>query len=280
MPLKNEVLYCAEQIHIPQDLGSIIKIFTKDVIRANPLPKDLYKWSANYFAIKSGNKPPFRLKNHPEYNTEENLPVYEGVDVGELKNLKVPPLVIAGPSGVGKGTFITRLMKDFPDNFGFSVSHTTRGPRHGEVDGVHYHFIDRASMEQAIDRGEFIENAEVHGNLYGTSLESVQRIANQGKCCILDVDVQGVQQIRNSPLKPVAIFIAPPSIEALEQRLRDRGTETEEKIQLRLGNARGEMQFMNNKSLFDFVVINDDFEQSYLQFREMIEEHILSYLGS
>lgn len=271
--MKTEILYSAEQIKIPEDLGTIIKIFTKDVIRANPSPQDLYKWSANYFAIKSGNKPPFRLKNHPEYDTEENA-TDKGADKHSGTNM--PILVVAGPSGVGKSTVIEKLIQDFPNKFGFSISHTTRPPRGTEMDGVAYHFVTRELMEKSISNGEFIENAEVHGNLYGTSYAAVNAITEQGKCCILDVDVQGVRQIRNTKLNLVAVFIAPPSVEILEKRLRERKTETEENIRKRVANAKGEMQFMNDKSLFDHVVVNDDFDFCYAQFKEIIQANVLS----
>jgi guanylate kinase len=166
-------------------------------------------------------------------------------------------------------------MQDFPGVFGFSVSHTTRAPRDGEKDGIQYNFTTRQEMESAIERGAFIENAEVHGNLYGTSYEAVSKIAEKRQCCILDVDVQGAQQIRNTSIKPVAIFITPPSVEVLEKRLRERGTESEEKIKLRVANARGEMQFMNNRALFDYVVVNDTLDKCYAQFKEIVEETII-----
>ena len=100
------------------------------------------------------------------------------------------PVVICGPSGVGKGTLLTRLMAEHPDSFGFSVSHTTRQPRAGEVDGVHYHFVKKEDMEAAITRGEFIEYARVHSNMYGTSVKAVEDVRAAGKTCLLDIDVQ------------------------------------------------------------------------------------------
>ncbi|CAN0031982.1 unnamed protein product, partial [Discosporangium mesarthrocarpum] len=159
------------------------------------------------------------------------------------------PVVIAGPSGVGKGTIIRRFMESFPDKFGFSCSHTTRGIREGEEDGVHYHFTNREAMEEAIGRGEFIEHAEargfVHGNLYGTSVAAVKDVAGKGKVCVLDIDMQGVRSVKKSFLspKPLYVFVAPPSLEVLEHRLRERGTEDEEAIQRRLDNSKMEVDY-------------------------------------
>ena len=100
------------------------------------------------------------------------------------------PVVVCGPSGVGKGTLLNRLMAEHPESFGFSVSHTTRQPRAGEVDGVHYHFVKKEDMEAAITRGEFIEYARVHSNMYGTSVKGVEDVRAAGKTCLLDIDVQ------------------------------------------------------------------------------------------
>ncbi|KAF4695369.1 guanylate kinase [Perkinsus olseni] len=143
-------------------------------------------------------------------------------------------LVLCGPSGAGKSTLIKRLLKDHPGRFGFSVSHTTRGMRSGEVDG-------KPTMEAAIANGEFIEHAEVHGNLYGTSKAAVRDVLSHGEICILDIDVQGVESLKASTdlgFYPAYVFISPPSMQVLEKRLRDRNTETEAAIQKRLQTAR------------------------------------------
>ena len=100
------------------------------------------------------------------------------------------PVVVAGPSGVGKGTIVKRLMDKYPSLFGFSVSHTTRAPRPGEEDGVHYNFVEKSAMEAAIANGEFIEHAAVHTNFYGTSIAAVDKVKSEGKVCILDIDIQ------------------------------------------------------------------------------------------
>ncbi|KAL4198361.1 hypothetical protein AMTRI_Chr03g139850 [Amborella trichopoda] len=180
------------------------------------------------------------------------------------------PIVISGPSGVGKGTLISKLMKEFPSTFGFSVSHTTRSPRCNEKNGVHYHFTDRSSMEKDIRDGKFLESASVHGNLYGTSIEAVEAVTDAGKRCILDIDVQGVRSVRASSLEAIFIFICPPSFEELEKRLRDRGTETEEQIQKRLRNARAELEQGRSSNLFDHILVNDDLEMCYANLKSIL----------
>merc|ERR1712129_461012 len=175
-------------------------------------------------------------------------------------------LLMVGPSGVGKSTLLQRLMGEFQDSFGFSVSHTTRQPRTGEEDGVHYHFVEHEEMRKKIAEGAFIEHAEVHGNFYGTSFQAVEGVTSEGKLCILDVDVQGAQQVKKSHLdkRSVYVFVTAPSMEELERRLRSRGTEAEEKIQTRMKNAKGEMGFMTeNKDFFDKVLVNGDLSEAY-----------------
>ena len=133
------------------------------------------------------------------------------------------------------------LKQEFPDSFGFSVSHTTRQPREGEVDGVHYHFVSADKMAADILLHRFLEHAQVHGNFYGTSVAAVEAVKQTGKICILDIDVQGCRQCRKVDLPGHYVFISPPSFEELERRLRGRGTETEDKILKRLKNAKGEV---------------------------------------
>ena len=135
------------------------------------------------------------------------------------------PLVVAGPSGSGKSTLIKRLLAKHPDDFGFSVSHTTRAPRQGEEDGVAYYFSTREEMDADIEAGLFIESAEYSGNLYGTSFKGVEDVTTAGKVCILDIDMQGVRSIAASDaIHPTFLFIKPPSIESLRARLEARGT--------------------------------------------------------
>eukprot|EP00961_Rhodomonas_salina_P029161 393340-Rhodomonas_salina.1 len=183
-------------------------------------------------------------------------------------------LVIAGPSGVGKGTLIEKLKKDFPTVFGFSVSHTTRGPRPGEEDGVHYHFSTREKMQAEIDEGKFIEYADVHGNFYGTSKASVAAVSNAQKICILDIDVQGCRSVRAAKLPATFCFVAPPSMEELEKRLRGRGTEDEEKITKRLAGAQKEMDAKEEAGLFDHVLVNEDLEGAYAKLKACVEPEL------
>ncbi|GAU50014.1 hypothetical protein TSUD_331670 [Trifolium subterraneum] len=180
------------------------------------------------------------------------------------------PIVISGPSGVGKGTLISMLMKEFPSMFGFSVSHTTRAPRNMEKDGVHYHFTEKSVMEKEIKNGKFLEFASVHGNLYGTSVEAVEVVADAGKRCILDIDVQGAKSVRASSLEAIFIFVCPPSMEELEKRLRDRGTETEEQILKRLRNAKAEIEQGTSSNIFDFMLYNDKLEESYEKLKKLL----------
>eukprot|EP01039_Chlorochromonas_danica_P004387 gene4387-4808_t len=175
------------------------------------------------------------------------------------------PVVIAGPSGVGKGTLINKLLEAFPDLFGFSVSHTTRAPRPGEVNGVHYHFVSKEEFEDAVERGDFVEYAKVHTNYYGTSYQAIDSIRGQGKICILDIDVQGVQTVKKSKLDCKYLFVAPPSLQDLESRLRGRNTETAEKIKVRLENAVAELAYSKEEGNFDSILVNAEVEETFRQ---------------
>jgi guanylate kinase len=162
--------------------------------------------------------------------------------------------VVSAPSGGGKTTILKKVMAELP-GLVFSVSCTTRAPRPGERDGRDYHFISREAFAEIRSRhpSGFLEWAEVHGNLYGTGREQVERLLGAGKDVVLDIDVQGAMQVRKTSA-PVLIFIAPPSPAELEARLRKRGTESGSAIGLRLENARREMQFMDQ---YDYLIIND-----------------------
>mmetsp|Transcript_32467 Transcript_32467/g.86463 ORF Transcript_32467/g.86463 Transcript_32467/m.86463 type:complete len:680 (-) Transcript_32467:112-2151(-) len=184
----------------------------------------------------------------------------------------VKPLVIVGPSGVGKGTLINRLMSTFPNCFGFSVSHTTRGPRPGEVDGKDYHFVSLDTMQKEVDSGDkLIEHASVHSNMYGTSKDSVETVRRQGKICLLDIDVQGARQVKEGGvLKDVNyLFIAPPSIEELERRLRGRGTEAEAAVNKRVNNAKVELEF-SRSGFFDTILVNRDLDVATRELADQI----------
>lgn len=170
-------------------------------------------------------------------------------------------IVICGPSGVGKGTILSHLLELYPDYFDFAVSHTTRLPRPNEVEGRDYHFIDRDGFDRRILGGGFLEYAEVHGNVYGTSKEAVRKVKDDGKICILDLDVQGVQSLQkchNLGFNPYYIFIEPPSIRELEARLRNRGTENEEELQRRMSAVQSELSFSRQPGRFDTVIVNNE----------------------
>ncbi|XP_043255708.1 guanylate kinase isoform X3 [Colletes gigas] len=185
------------------------------------------------------------------------------------------PLILCGPSGSGKSTLIKQLFEEFPDKFGYSISHTSRQPRPGEIDGQHYYFTTKEKMQKEIEQGEFIETATYSGNLYGTSKRAVEDVQKAGKMCILDIDMQGVKQIKQSSLNPLYVFIKPPSLNELEKRLRDRQTETEDSLQRRLSVARTEIEYGEQLGNFDMVIENDDLPKAYNKLREFI----LSNLG-
>ncbi|XP_055023714.1 guanylate kinase 1b isoform X2 [Misgurnus anguillicaudatus] len=184
------------------------------------------------------------------------------------------PVVLSGPSGAGKSTLLKRLMKEYEGVFGFSVSHTTRNPRPGEEDGKDYHFVTKEKMQEGIDQEDFIENAEFSGNMYGTSKSSITDVQAQNLICILDVDIQGVKNIKKTDLNPIYISIQPPSMEILEKRLRDRQTETEESLQKRLEAARIDMELSKEPGTFDLVIINDDLEEAYEKLKSVLIEEI------
>lgn len=182
-------------------------------------------------------------------------------------------LVIVGPSGVGKGTLIKRVMEG-SDKFGFSCSHTTRSPRPGEKDGKDYYFTDRATFEKGVKDGKFLEHAEVHGNLYGTTYQAVEIVGQTGRCCVLDIDVQGARLVRESKLKAIFIFIAPPTIDELEQRLKGRGTESDEQVTSRLSAAAKEMESLKEAGLYDYVLFNEDVDIATQQLAAVAERAI------
>lgn len=216
------------------------------------------------------------------------------------------PVIISGPSGAGKSTILKRLFAEFPDRFGFSVSRmsasssfeqrpictrnghfltssikiridTTRAPRPGEQDGREYHFTTRENFESMIADNQFVENAIFGGNRYGTSFAAVADVAAKGRVCILDIELEGVKQVdrlSNEDKLPFArpkfLFLAPPSVEVLEQRLRGRGTDTEEAIQKRLNQAKVEMDFAKTGAIHEKVVVNDDLDKAYKEVRDFI----------
>ena len=161
--------------------------------------------------------------------------------------------IISGPSGVGKSTVLQTLLAERKDLY-FSVSATTRAPRPGEVNGVQYHFLDQETFRAWIDQGEFLEYAEYVGNCYGTPKRFVDEAMDQGRDVILDIEVQGAEQVHTIRPEVTRIFIAPPGWDELERRLRNRGTDSEEKIHQRLQRAKEEFACAG---AYDYIVIND-----------------------
>lgn len=166
--------------------------------------------------------------------------------------------IVSAPSGAGKTSLVSALIKDRPQ-IRLSVSHTTRAKRPGEVNGVNYHFVERAEFVAMIEKGDFLEQAEVFGNLYGTSQSSLQQILDEGHDLILEIDWQGAEQVRNLMPDARSIFILPPSQEALRHRLNNRGQDSDEIIEGRMREAVSEM---SHYAAYDYLIINDDFEQA------------------
>ncbi|KJZ80247.1 Guanylate kinase [Hirsutella minnesotensis 3608] len=173
------------------------------------------------------------------------------------------PVVISGPSGVGKGTLYNLLFERHPGTFSPTVSHTTRAPRQGEQHGSHYWFVTMDEFEALIAKDGFIEHAKFSGNRYGTSKMTVEEQTQKGKVVLLDIEMEGVKQMKRSGISARYVFIAPPSIQVLESRLRGRGTENEESIQKRLAQARSELEYSRTPNVHDKIIVNDDLEQAY-----------------
>jgi guanylate kinase len=179
---------------------------------------------------------------------------------------KLDAIVISGPSGVGKGTLIQRLLSEYPGHFGFSVSHTTRDPRTGEVDGTHYHFVTKERIQAMIANNEFLESCNVHGNIYGTSKAALADVTAQGKVAIIEMDVQGAQLLktRQGNLNFHYMFVTAPSMEELETRIRKRGADNDEKVRVRLETAHKEFEFLQSSpDFFNTILANNDVEEAY-----------------
>lgn len=167
-------------------------------------------------------------------------------------------IFLSGPSGTGKSTVIREILSRHRDIV-LSVSHTTRAPRPGEMDGRDYHFVDKATFEDMIARDAFLEWARVHDNYYGTGLQAIEDEEAKGNSVLFDIDVQGVQQAKEKQSPGCYLFIVPPDLATIETRLRGRGTEDEATIQTRLNNARAELACWRR---YDYLVVNDDLEQA------------------
>lgn len=170
-------------------------------------------------------------------------------------------IVLSGPSGSGKSTVVKQLMKQ-RGNIHFSVSYTTRAPRSEDIDGVTYHFVDRAEFEAMIARNEFLEYAEYSGNYYGTSLKAIEQQQAAGVDVLLDIEVQGAANVRAKCPDAVLVFIVPPTYTELERRLRGRGTDTDEVIRKRLDRALEEIREVG---MYDYLVVNDQVENAVFE---------------
>ena len=176
-------------------------------------------------------------------------------------------LIISSPSGAGKTTLTHRLLRDFPD-LQFSVSHTTRKPRANEVDGQDYHFVDEEAFRRVLEQGGFAEWAEVHGNLYGTSVAEIERARTAGKSGVLfDVDYQGARQIKQRLPHAVGVFILPPSMDELRRRLDGRASDDPVSRDRRFNKARQEIE---HYGLFDYLIVNDDLQQALAELEGIV----------
>lgn len=184
------------------------------------------------------------------------------------KNRKGTLFVLSGPSGAGKGTIRARVFEAL-DGLSYSVSCTTRAPREGERDGVDYRFITPEDFAARIAAGDFLEWADVHRHRYGTLKSDVEKVLNEGKDMFLEIDVQGALQVKEKMPEAVTLFVVPPSIEVLEERLRGRHTEGEAELRLRLRNAVEEMK---QRDRYDFVVVNDSLDEAVNRVCRFVEQ--------
>ncbi len=179
-------------------------------------------------------------------------------------------LIISSPSGAGKTTLTNRLKTEFEkpsERLRFSISHTTRPPRATELDGREYHFVNRATFEAMVRAAAFAEHAEVHGNLYGTSVNEIEIARAEASGVIFDIDYQGARQIKATFPEAIDVFILPPSLDELEQRLRGRGTEDDASAKRRLEAAKRDIE---HYGFFDYVVVNDDISSAHEKLRGIV----------
>jgi guanylate kinase len=180
-------------------------------------------------------------------------------------------IVLSGPSGVGKGTVRRYLEQDPSLHLVYSTSMTTRQPRNGEKDGVDYYFVSKEEFEKHIEKGDLLEHASFVGNYYGTPAEEVERLRNEGKNVLLEIEVQGAQQIAQKVEDVVSIFLTPPSMDELENRIRKRASEPEEIIQERLAKAEKEMKLV---SQYKYTVCNEDPQLAADMIKAIIKKHM------
>ncbi len=176
-------------------------------------------------------------------------------------------IVVSAPSGGGKGTILERVMAADP-SLRHAVSATTRAPRPGEIDGYHYHFIDRDTFDRWVNQGRFAEWANVHGELYGTLHEELERVRETGADVVLELDVQGMRSIRGLRPDAATVFIEPPSLDTLKERLRKRGDLDAEDFDLRLRNAEAEIAAKNE---YDYRILNDDLDRAVAEFAAAVK---------
>jgi len=174
--------------------------------------------------------------------------------------------VVSAPSGAGKTSLLRALIPTDP-RLQLSVSHTTRGARPGEQDGTHYYFVDRARFDAMVAAGEFVEHARVFDNLYGTAERSVRDVLGANLDVVLEIDWQGARQVRARFPEAVSVFIVPPSVEALRERLSGRGQDSAEIIDRRMRDARSELSHFGE---YDYLVVNDDFDQALADLRAIV----------
>lgn len=181
-------------------------------------------------------------------------------------------VIISAPSGAGKSTLCEKILKKFSKYLVSSISYTTRAPRANESNGVNYYFISKEDFKKKLALQEFVEWAEVHGNLYGTSKAIIDHAFKNNKSVLLEIDVQGAEQIlKNYPENTISIFISPPNLDVLENRLRLRGTDSEEAIRIRLENAKLEL---NHMAQFHFHIVNESLEEAYVQLKDVIKKEL------
>ncbi|MBF0203133.1 MAG: guanylate kinase [Desulfamplus sp.] len=218
-------------------------------------------------------KPELETKSKPELETKpktelETKPKIELETEEERRDTRGKIFVVSAPSGAGKTTLCTKILAQFPE-LSYSVSHTTRQPRASEKDGIDYFFITVNEFKKRIEANLWAEWAEVHGNFYGTSLDFIEVNLSKGNHLLLDIDVQGAKKIRQSFPEAITIFIMPPSIEVLEERLKKRETDSEEVIAKRIANAVNEIA---QSSFYQHIIVNDNLEHAEKELATIIAQ--------
>ncbi len=183
-------------------------------------------------------------------------------------SMRARMIIVAAPSGAGKSSFVERICKEDP-RLEDTVTYTTREMRTGESQGNPYHFISKAKFQALVETNYFVEWAKVHNNLYGTPLEQLEKAWEHGRCIIMDVDVQGAATFKAKYPDAKSVFILPPSIDELRRRVTKRDGNAVKDLEVRMKNAEKEVQ---HASAFDYQIVNDDFEGSYLRFKKIVEE--------